>query len=70
MMLYVVLSLLRDRGFREDAIVGAVFLGALARIARENQARTRARLIAWWNEELIPADRAPADDRAGIDRAA
>ena len=70
MMLYLVLSLLRDRRFRENAILGAITLGALAHVARENQARTRARLAAWWDTLPGPADRAPADDDPAIDRVA
>jgi len=49
MVFYLVLGLLRDRRFREDAIIGAVVLGALAQIAREHEVHARARLVTWWN---------------------
>jgi hypothetical protein len=65
MMLYLVLSLLRDRRFRENAILGAITLAALARIAREDEVHARARLIAWWN--ALPATpRAPLDDVSDV----
>jgi hypothetical protein len=54
MMLYLALSLLHDRRFREDAIIGAITLAVLAQIARESQAHARARLIAWWNAPPAP----------------
>src|SRR5579863_7277040 len=38
---------LRSRRFRVQVIVGVIGLGALVRIARENQAATLARLAAW-----------------------
>ena len=47
-VLYVVLNLLRDRRFREDAILGAITVAALARIIGEDEVHARARLIAWW----------------------
>jgi hypothetical protein len=56
MVLYLVLALLRDRRFREDAIIGAIVLGALAQIAREHEVHARARLVAWWNAPTdVPA---------------
>ena len=55
-MLYLALGLLRDRRFRQDAILGAITLAALAHVARENQARARARLAAWWDALPGPAD--------------
>lgn len=70
MMLYLVLSLLRDPRFREDAMIGAITLVALAHLARESEARARARLVAWWDALPEPADRAPANDRPAIDRTA
>jgi hypothetical protein len=38
---------LRSRRFHEHVIVGVIVLAALASMARENQARTRARVAAW-----------------------
>jgi hypothetical protein len=38
---------LRSRRFRVQVIVGVIGLGALVRIARDNQAATLARLAAW-----------------------
>lgn len=70
MTLYLVLALLRDRRFREDAIIGAVTLAALAHLTRESEARAWARLAAWWDALERPAERAPANDRPAIDRAA
>ena len=46
-MLLIGLGFLRSRLVVELAIAGAVGLAALAGLARENQARTRARLAAW-----------------------
>ena len=69
-MLYLVMGLLRDRRFREDALLGAITLAALAHLARESEARARARLAAWWDALPGPADREPANDRPAIDRAA
>jgi hypothetical protein len=46
-MLMIGLGFLRSRFIVELAIAGAVGLAALAGLARENQARTRARLAAW-----------------------
>lgn len=42
-----VARLLRSRRFHERLIVGGIVLAALSRLARENQARTLARLAAW-----------------------
>ncbi len=46
-MLMIGLGLLRSRPVVELAITGGITLAALASLARENQARTRARLAAW-----------------------
>jgi hypothetical protein len=62
MMLYLALSVLRDRRFREDAIIGAISLAVLAQLARESQVRARARLVAWWDALPAPADQVPASD--------
>jgi hypothetical protein len=70
MMLYLVLALLRDRRFREDAMIGAITLAALAHLARESEARARAHLVAWWDALPAPVDRAPANDRPAIERVA
>lgn len=70
MTLYLALALLRDRRFREDVVLGAVALVALARIARESNARARARLVAWWDALPAPDDEAPADARPVTGRAA
>jgi hypothetical protein len=65
MVLYVVLSLLRDRRFRKDAILGAITVAALARIVRDDEVHARARLTTWWNA-LPVAPRAPLDDVSGV----
>jgi hypothetical protein len=65
MMLCVVVSLLRDRRFRQDAILGAITLAALARIVRDEEVHARTRLNAWWNG-LPAAPRAPLDDVSGV----
>jgi hypothetical protein len=62
-MLYLAVGLLRDRRFREDALIGAITLAALAHLARESEARARARLAAWWDALPGPAGQAPANDR-------
>ena len=46
-MLRIGLGLLLSRPFHELVIGGVIGLAALAGLARENQARTRARLAAW-----------------------
>jgi hypothetical protein len=70
MMLYLGLSLLGDRRFRKDAIIGAISLAVLAHLARESQVHARARLVAWWDALPGPADQASAGDRPATDRAA
>jgi hypothetical protein len=65
MMLYLVAGLLRDRRFRQEAILAAITLAALARIVREDEVHARTRLIAWWNA-LPVAPRAPLDDESGV----
>jgi len=68
MMLYLALALLRDRRFRENAVIAAVTLAALAQLARENQARTRARMAGWWNTQPALTGREDIDHPA-IDQA-
>jgi len=46
-MFRIGLGLLLSRPFHELVIAGVIGLAALAGLARENQARTRARLAAW-----------------------
>lgn len=48
-----VASLLRSPKFHESVIVGVIGLASLARAARENQARTRARLAAWDKKQAM-----------------
>jgi hypothetical protein len=67
---YLILALLRDRRFREDAIVGAIVVAALVQMAREGRTRTWSRVVVWWNAAPGVTDRAAADDRRAIDRAA
>jgi hypothetical protein len=69
-MPFLILALLGDRRFREDAIVGVIVLAALVQIARESRTHARARVAAWWDARLGPAERALANDRPAIDRAA
>jgi hypothetical protein len=57
------LSLLRERRFRQQVIMGAVVLAVLARIARENQARARARFDAWLDQ--LPRPPVPAQSQPG-----
>jgi len=57
-MLIIGVSLLRDRHVREQVLLGAITLAALARLARESQARARARLIAWLDAEPGPPNTA------------
>jgi hypothetical protein len=45
------LGFLRSRFVVEAAIVGAFGVAALAGLARENQAQTRARLAAWYKAQ-------------------
>jgi hypothetical protein len=45
--LATVAHVLRSRRFHVQVIIGVIGLGALVRIARENQAATLARLAAW-----------------------
>jgi type II secretory pathway pseudopilin PulG len=46
-MLRIGLGILRSRQFRELVIIGVIGAAALAGLARENQARARARVAAW-----------------------
>jgi len=46
-VLLIGLGLLRSRRFPGQVIIGVIGLVALARLARENQARAWARLVAW-----------------------
>jgi hypothetical protein len=64
MMLFLAASLLRDRRFRDGAILGAITLAALARIARDGEVHARTRLVAWWDEVPV-APRVPLDDVPG-----
>jgi hypothetical protein len=57
------LSLLRERRFRQRVIMGAIVLAVLARLAREDQARARARFVAWLDE--LPKPPVPAQPRPG-----
>ena len=70
MMLCLAVALLRDRRFRENAIVGIVILAGLAQLARESGTRAQGRLVAWLDAAPAPDDRAPAYKRRAIDRAA
>jgi len=46
-VLLIGLGLLRSRRFPGRVIIGVIGLVALARLARENQVRAWARLVAW-----------------------
>jgi hypothetical protein len=48
-----VASTLRSPKFYESVIVGVIGVAALARAARENQARTRERLAAWDKKQAM-----------------
>ena len=50
-MIIVGVNLLRDPRVRVQVFLGAITLAALARLARQSQARARARLIAWLDAE-------------------
>jgi len=52
-ILLIGLGFLRSRLVAEAAIAGAVGLVALAGLARENQARTRARLGDWDRRQTL-----------------
>jgi hypothetical protein len=54
-MLIIGVNLLRDRRVREQVLLRAITLAALARLARQSEARGRARLIAWLDAEPGPA---------------
>jgi hypothetical protein len=58
-MLIIGVNLLRDRRVREQVFLGAITLAALALLARQSQARARARLIAWLDTEPGPARAGP-----------
>jgi hypothetical protein len=63
-MLIIGVNLLCDRRVREQVFLGAITLAALARLARQSQARARARLIAWLDAEPgPPRPDTPADPR-------
>ena len=53
-MLIIGPNRLRDPRVRVQVFLGAITLAALARLARQSQARARARLIAWLNAEPGP----------------
>ena len=55
MMLSFVVGSLENRRFRENVMIGSLALLGLAVLARQNAARTGARLIAWINDEPSPA---------------
>jgi hypothetical protein len=55
MMLSFIVWTLENRRFRENVMVGGLALLGLGVLARQNAAYTRARLIAWINEEPRPA---------------
>ncbi len=64
--LVMLARVLRSRRFHEQVIIGVVGLGALARLAQENQAHVLARLAAW-NRRRNPASSArprPGQPRA------
>ena len=50
-VLLIGLGFLRSRVVVELAIAGALGLAAMAGLARENQARTRARVAVWYNAQ-------------------
>lgn len=52
-VLLIGLGFLRSRVVVELAIVGAIGLAAMAGLARENQAQTRARLTAFYNRQSL-----------------
>jgi hypothetical protein len=56
MMLYFAVALVRDRRFRENAIIAIVILAALAQIARESGASARTSLVAWLDAVPSPVD--------------
>jgi len=58
-MLLIGVNLLRDRRVREQVFLGAITLAALAHLARQSQARARARLIAWLDAEPGPTRAGP-----------
>lgn len=55
MMLLFVLGSLENRRFRENVIIVALALLGLERLAKQNAAHGRARLIAWINQDPSPA---------------
>ena len=56
-LLLIALGFLRSRPVVEVAIAGAVGAVAVAGLARENQARTRARLAGWYNGQNLRRER-------------
>lgn len=54
-----VANLVRSRRFHEMVIVGVIGLAALARMSRENQARTLARVAAWDERRNLRDQRTP-----------
>ncbi len=59
-MLIIGLDLLRDRRVQEQVLLGVITLVVLARLARQSEARAKARLIAWVNAEPGPARPSPS----------
>jgi hypothetical protein len=56
-LLTIGLGLLRSRRFQESVIVGVVGLVALIALARQSNARARARLIAWDQKQTLRMQR-------------
>ena len=56
-MFRIGLGLVLSRPFHEVVIAGVIGLAALAGLARENQARTRARLAAWDKRQNLRYER-------------
>lgn len=58
------LGLLRSRRFPGQVIIGVIGLAALARIARENQVRAWARLVAWDKRQNLRDQRSAKTESA------
>jgi hypothetical protein len=65
--LVAVARFLGSRRFLERTIVGAVALAALARLARDNEARAVSRFIAWDRRRIL-APQLPAQARRRVAR--
>ena len=57
-MRYLVLGVLEDPRFRDDLVVGLITVVGLVGLTRQSAARTRARLIAWY--DAVPSPAGPA----------